>query len=139
MTWKRSLNLTKVLWCGFQQYLGTFTILLVQMSSQIGLSRHLYDYDFGVANFGNTKSMRVIFFLKIFQVSARFQKSSKNSDKFFCFWDNCIWIGIVKLSLLRTGYFSSAPNVLTNSNKILQVNKRDLFQLNWLGRDQWIW
>ena len=68
-----------------------------------------------------------------------FQNAVKNSEKNFCFWDNCIWIGIVKLSVLRTGYFSSAANVLTSSPKIVHVNKRDIFQLNRLGRDQWIW
>ena len=59
-----------------------------------------------------------------------FERAAKNWEKVFCFWDNCIWIGIVKLSLLRTGYFSSVANVLTSSSKILHVNKRDIFQLN---------
>ena len=63
----------------------------------------------------------------------------KIKKQFFCFWDNCIWICIVKLSLLRTGYFSSATNVLTSSPKVLHVNKRDFFQLNSLGRGQWVW
>ena len=55
------------------------------------------------------------------------------------FWDNCIWIGIIKLSLLGTGNFQSAANVLTNSAKIFNVNKRDFFQLIWLGSAQWTW
>ena len=42
-------------------------------------------------------------------------------------------------SLLRTGYFSSAANVLRSSPKVLHVNKRDFFQLNSLGRGQWVW
>ena len=50
-------------------------------------------------------------------------------------WDNCI----AKLSLLRTGYFSLAANVLKSSQKIWHVNKRDVLRLNWLGSDQWIW
>ena len=129
----------KLLCCRFQKCLDTFTMLFVEGSSQTGIFRHLYDYVFEVRVFGNTKSMRVKFFWKYSEFKLDFKNPAKNLDKVFCFWDNCIWIGIVKLSLLRTGYFSSAPNVLTNSNKILQVNKRDLFQLNWLGRDQWIW
>ena len=60
-----------------------------------------------------------------------FKNVAKNSEKDFCFWDNCIWIGIVKLSLLRTGYFSSAANVLRSSPKIWHVNKRDFFKFNW--------
>ena len=59
-------------------------------------------------------------------------------EKKIFFWDNCIWIGIVKLSLLRTGEFSSAANVLTGSPKIFHVNKRDFFQGNSLGKDQWV-
>ena len=38
-------------------------------------------------------------------------------------------IGIVKLSLLRTGYLSSPANVLTRSPKIRCVNKRVFLQL----------
>ena len=54
-----------------------------------------------------------------------FEKEGKYWEKVLCFWDNCIWIGIVKLSLLRTGYFSSAANVLTSSPKNMHVNHRD--------------
>ena len=68
-----------------------------------------------------------------------FKNRGKNWEKLFSFSDNCISIGIVKLSLLRTGYFSSAANVLTSSPKIWHVNKRDFFQLNFLGSDRWIW
>ena len=79
------------------------------------------------------------FFKKYLKFNLDFKNAAKNSEKVFCFWDNCIWIGIVKLSLLRTGYFSSAANVLTSSPKIWHVNKRDVFQLNWLRSNQWIW
>ena len=79
------------------------------------------------------------FFKKYLKFNLDFKNAAKNSEKVFCFWDNCIWIGIVKLSLLRTGYFSSAANVLTSSPKIWHVNKRDFFQLNFLGSDRWIW
>ena len=57
----------------------------------------------------------------------------------FCFWHNCIWIRIVKLSLLRTGYFSSAANVLTSSPKIWHVNKRLFFEHNFVASEEWIW
>ena len=56
-----------------------------------------------------------------------------------CLWENSIWIGIVKLSLLRMGYFSPAANVLTGSPKIWHVENRDIFKLNLLANDQWIW
>ena len=63
----------------------------------------------------------------------------KIQRKFFCFWYNCIWIGIVKLSLLRRGHFSWAANVLTRSPKTWYVNNRDFLLVNWVGSDQWIW
>ena len=75
----------------------------------------------------------------MFKMFKFFKIASKNWGKKFCFWVNCIWIGIVNLSLLRTGYFSSAANVLTSSPKILHVNKREFFQLNQLGKNQLIW
>ena len=111
----------KVLQCTFQHCLGTFTILLVDASSKTGLFRHLSDYVFRVPNFKNTKSF---FFSKCLKLKLHFKNAAKNSEKVFCFWDNCIWIGIVKLSLLRTGYFSSAANVLRTSPKISHVKKK---------------
>ena len=68
-----------------------------------------------------------------------FINAAKKLEKVFCFWDNCIWIGIVRLSLLRTGYISSAANVLKSSPNIIHANKRDFFRLSWPGSDQWIW
>ena len=60
------------------------------------------------------------------------------AKKFF-FSNNCVWIGIVKFSLFRTGYFSSVVNVLTSSPKILHVNKRDILENNCLSSHQSIW
>ena len=69
----------KVMWCRFQQCLGTFTVFLVEGSSNMWLFRHLSNYAFGVSNFGNTKAMRIIFSSKTFKVSSRSQKCSKKS------------------------------------------------------------
>ena len=91
-----------------------------------GTFRHLSDYIFRVCNLENKKCMSVIFFSKCLKFNPDFRNAAKNSEKLFYFWDNCFWIGIVRLSLLRTGYFSSIANVLTSSPKILHVNKRDL-------------
>ena len=107
MTWQWSMNMINVLWCKFQQCLGTFTMLLLEGMSEMGLFRYLSDHVSGVRNFGKSKSMRVIFFSKYLKFIPAFRIPGKNSEKMFCFWDNCIWISIVKLSLLRTGYFSS--------------------------------
>ena len=134
------MNMIKMRWRRFQKLLGRFTMLLVEGFSETVLFRQLRDYVFGLRNFGNRKHMTVIFFFsKYLKFKLDFKNVGKNWEKVFCFWYHCIWIGIVKLSLLRTGYFLSAANVLTKSSKIFYVNKRNFFQLNWLGRDQWIW
>ena len=79
------------------------------------------------------------FFAKYLKFIVNFKNAPGNWEKVFCFWVNCIWIGILKLSLLRTGYFSSAPNVLASSFRIWHMKNRDFFQLNWLGSNQWFW
>ena len=84
--------------------------------------------------------MRVIFFFsKCSKFNLDFKNAAKNSEKVFCFIDNYIWIGISKLSLLRTGYFLSAANMLTSSRKNCHVNKRDFSVHNLLASAQWIW
>ena len=130
----------KVLWSIFQQCLGTFTIFLVEGSSETGLFRHLSNHVFRVRNFGNTKAVRVMFFFsKYFKFNLDLNKAGKNSDKVFCFSDNWIWVGIVKLFLLRTRYFSLVANMLTSSPKIWHVNKKRFFEHNFYFSNQWIW
>ena len=139
LTWQGSMNHMKMVWCIFQQCLGTSPMFLVEWSSETRLFRHLSNFVFGVRNFLNTKAMRVIFFWKCLKFNLDYKNATKNSEKVSCFRGNCIWNDIVKLPLLRTGYFSLAANVLTSSTKIWHVNKRDFFQLNWIGSDKWIW
>ena len=79
------------------------------------------------------------FFSKYFKYNLYLKNAAKNWEKVFSCWYNCIWIGTVKFSLLRTGYFLSAANVWTSSPKIWHVNKIDFFQLNLHCNDQWIW
>ena len=74
LTRQSSMNMIKVLWRRFQKCLESFLMLLFEGSSELGVFRHLNDYLFGFPHFGNTKSMRVIFFCKIIKISARFQK-----------------------------------------------------------------
>ena len=69
--------------------------------------------DFGISKFENLWGSS--FFKKISKFPLNFKNPSKFFEKVFCFCDNWIWIGIVKLYLTRTGYFSSAANVLTRS------------------------
>ena len=79
------------------------------------------------------------FFSKRSKCQIRFKNAAKSSEKLFCFYDNCIWIGFVKLSLLRTGYFSWVGNVLARSIKIWHDNKREFFEHNLLASDQSKW
>ena len=103
-------------------------MLLVAGYSEIGYFRHLSDYVFGVRNFENTKSMKVIFFFKYLKFQLDFKNAARNSENVFCWLNNCMRIGIVKLSLLRTGCFSSAANVLTSSPNVFHLNKSGFFQ-----------
>ena len=54
----------------------------------------------------------------------------KNPEKVFCFKDNGVWTGCVKVCILREEYMYSAVNVLTNSPNVLDLTKADFFQLN---------
>ena len=133
------MNIINLLLGKFRQCLGTFTMLLVDGFSETGIFRHLSDYVSGFRNSGIPKFMTVIilfFFQYVQDFHVDLKLAPKNSEKVFCFLDNCIWIGIVKFSPSRTGYILSAANVLTNSAKISHVNKGDFCRLSWLGSDQ---
>ena len=81
---------------------------------------------FGVRNFRNTSAMRAFFFWKTFKVWSRLQKcKNKNWHQFSCFWDNCLWIGCVKVFVLRKEYFPRVVNALANTFQILHISKRD--------------
>ena len=99
------------------------------------LENYLTTY-FGVCNFENTSAMNVIFFRKCSKFNANFKSAQKSWENVCCFWYKCIWVGWVKLCLLRREYLSSAVNLWTNSLKILLIPKRDFFQLNYLHSDQ---
>ena len=108
-----------MLWSRFQQCLGTFTILLVEVSSETGLFTALSEEVFGVRNFGKTKSVTVIFFVsKCLKFTLDLKNAAKTWQNVFYFSHNSMSIGIVKLSLLRTGYFSSSGNGLASSPKV---------------------
>ena len=72
------MNMIKMLSYIFEQWFGTFTMLLVVGLSKTGLFRHLSDYVFGGRNFGNTKSMTVIFFSKYLKFIVYFKNAAKN-------------------------------------------------------------
>ena len=76
---------------------------------------------FRVRNFGNAECLRVTFFWKCSEFFVDFKNAQKNREQVFCFWDKCIWICCIKLSLLAREYLSPAVNVLTNSLQALHV------------------
>ena len=72
----------------------------------------------------------MFFFSKCSKFLVDLRNAIKFLQKVFAFWDNCIWIGCGKFSLLWREFFSSAVNVLRNSSEILDLIKREVFQLN---------
>ena len=78
------------------------------------------------------------FFWKCSKFKVNFKNAKKNWDTVFCFWDNSIWTGCVKLSLLSREYLSSAVNMLTKSLNILHSTNMDFLQLNYVHPDQQI-
>ena len=79
----------------------------------------------GVRNLGNTLALRGIFFWKCSKLKLDFKTAENNSENLFCLWDNFIWIGRIKFSLLRREYLSSAVNMLRKRLKILHITKSD--------------
>ena len=75
-------------------------MLLVDGSSETGLLRHISDDVFGGRNFGNTKSMRAIFFMKYLNFFSRFQKCRKKVRKGF-FVSDIIPSELVSLNCLE--------------------------------------
>ena len=69
--------------------------------------------------------MRVIFFENVRKLEQIRKMQKKNSEKIFCFWDKCIWIVCIQLSLLIREYLSSPVNVLQKRLKNFHVSKSD--------------
>ena len=111
----------------FQQCLGLFIILLVDRSCETRPFRELSEHVLcGLQVRKSIISFEGHVFFKMFKFWSRFQKYSKKSRNCFCFLDICIWIGSLKLSLLRKECLSSTVNVLTNSPKTF-VSLRKIF------------
>ena len=75
----------------------------------------------------------------MFEIKYRFGKCCEKLRKNFSFLDNFIWNPCRKFSLLLRKYFSSGVNVLTNSLKIWNITKRDIFQLKFSQSDEQGW
>ena len=66
-----------------------------------------------------------MFFWKCSKFNADSKNAEKISEKIFGFWDKCIWIVCIQLSLLIREYLSSAVNVLRKGLKNIYVSKSD--------------
>ena len=80
---------------------------------------------FSVGNFRNSEAVKVTFLRKSWKFNTDLKRAEKNWEKIFCFWEKCLWIVCIELSLLIREYLSSAVNVLTKSLKTFHVTKSD--------------
>ena len=98
------------------------------------LKRELLDIfpttPFDVGNFGNTETMRIIFFQKCSKFNVDLGTAEKSWQKIFCFWDKFIWIVFIELSPLIREYLSSAVYLLKKSLKTFHVTVGDFS--NWI-------
>ena len=112
-------------------------MLLVEGSSEAGSFRQYSNHVFRSLEFRKYISYEGHPFFQFLQNLIWISKMQKKIDKnVFHLLDNCICIGCVEISLLKTGFLSLAVNMLTISPKILHITKRDFFQLNFLHSDQ---
>ena len=133
-----SMNMIKVMWCNFKFLLARLPCCLWKGP----LKRDFLDIYLTTFKESVISEIQKLwgssFVWKCPKFNLYFKNAANNCEKVFCFWDNCIWIGIVKLSPLGTGNFSLPANVLTSSLKIFHVNKKDFLELNWLDSEHWI-
>ena len=123
-----------------QKCMVPFTILVLEGSTETGLFKHLSNHFFQCPSFRKYIGYEGhLYFGKCSIFNAYFRDSEKSWEKEFCFWENSIWIGCVKLSLLRREYLSSTINVFTSCFKIFHCTKRDICQFKFYQSDQEIW
>ena len=66
-----------------------------------------------------------MFVWKYSKFNADSKNTEKNAEKMFCFWDKCIWIVWIHLSLLIREYLWSAVNVLRKGLKNFHLSESD--------------
>ena len=124
------MNIIKVLWCRFHQCFGTFTILLVY-HIKYPLKWDFLDIYLTMFSESVTSKKQNLwgssFHSKCLKYNLSFKDAAKYCEKKKIFWDNCIWIDILKLSPLRTGCFSSVANVLTQAVPRFGMSIRETF------------
>ena len=124
-----SLELVKALSLRLNRCFGLFTMTPVERSSQTGVFRHLSKHVFLGRQFRKYISYEGhLFFWKCSKFNADSRNAEENSEKVFCFWDRCIWIVWIHLSLLLREYVSLAVNVLRKGLKNFHESESDFCQ-----------
>ena len=99
LTWMWSMNMIKNLCYRFEKFFGTFSMLVVEKSSETWLYRHFFNHVFRVRIFANEKAVRVIFFSKYSKFNLDFRIAAKNWEKVF-FVSEIIACELVSLNFL---------------------------------------
>ena len=121
-----SLELVKALSLRLNHYFGLFTLTPVERSSETRVFRHLCKHVFRGRWFRKYISYEGhLFFWKCSKFNADLKNAEKNSEKMFCFWDKCISIVCIHLSLLLREYVSLAVTVLRKGLKNFHKSKSD--------------
>ena len=120
-----SFKMIKALSLRLNQCFTTFTMSPVEGFSQMGAFRHLSKPVFRGRQFGKYINYEGIFFRKCSKFNADSKNAEKNTEKMFCFWDKCIGLVCIFLSLIIREYLSQAVTVLGEGLKNVHVSKSD--------------
>ena len=107
------------------EFLPVYHVACREVLSSGRFSEIYLSASFVVGNFGITLAMRLTCFWKCSKFNADSKNTEKKWGKFFCFWDKCIWIVCIHLSLLIREYLSLAVNALRKGLKNIRVSKKD--------------
>ena len=122
----------KVLSCRLQQCFWPVTMLLVEWSCVWKRTFETFIWArLSQSEISETYKLWASSFLsKCSKVDLNFKTTKEDMEKIFSFLDICIWVGCVKLSLLRREYLTSVVSLLTNSPELLYITKRNFFKLD---------
>ena len=114
--WRKSW--LKLLFWRFEKFLGLLNMFTAKIFQKEALLYIDISASFGVDNFRKPWLMRVIFSTHHWKFHL-YTKNAKNiSQKVYSFFDNVIWVGNGRLSLLPREYSRLTVRLLTSSPKI---------------------
>ena len=87
--------------------------------------------------FTNKSATRLFFFFKMFKIWCKFQKFTREVQKYFQFWIKLYLSRLCQtLTFTEREYLSAGVNTLTNSLKISDATKTKFFELKLFQSDQ---